>query len=268
MQLAKNKFKQCLNSGDVQYGLFLGLPDNSVAEINASSDFDWLMIDHEHGPFDLTHILHYLQAIAPYPIAPVVRPAVGDIVLLKKLLDIGVQSFLVPMVNTPEQARELVKAVRYPPQGLRGLGTSVARAAGWNQIPGYAAAANDEICLIVQAETPQALENLDDILQVDGVDGVFFGPSDLCASMGHLGNPGHPEVVEAISKGLSQIKASGKHAGVFCMDPELARDYARHGATFMAVATDTLVLSQGLRRTLTHFRDGEAPPEEKPQAGY
>lgn len=268
MELPKNLFKQSLASKQVQYGLFLGLPDNSVAEINASSDFDWLMIDHEHGPFDLTSILHYLQAIVPYPIAPVVRPATGDIVLLKKLLDIGVQSFLVPMVNTPEQARDLVKAVRYPPQGLRGLGTSVARAARWNQIPGYAAAANDEICLIVQAETPQALENLDDILQVEGVDGVFFGPSDLCASMGHLGNPGHPEVIAAISKGLNQIKASGKHAGVFCMDPALARDYVEQGANFLAVATDTLVLSKGLKRTVTEFREGKAATEEKPQAGY
>ena len=256
-----------MQSGEVQYGAFLGLPDNSAAEIAAGAGFDWLLIDQEHGAFELAAVLRHLQVLAAYDVAPIVRAASGDPTLLKKLLDVGAQTLVIPMVDTAEQAADLVQAVRYPPQGIRGIGTSMARAARWNQVPGYATTANDEICLIVQAETSLSLSNLDAILAVEGVDGVFIGPSDLSASMGHVGNPGHPDVVTAIDNTLQRISAAGKYAGVFCMNPELAKHYIAQGANFMAIGTDTMILSQGLIQTAARFR-GEATEEENPQAGY
>ncbi|MEP1593071.1 MAG: aldolase/citrate lyase family protein, partial [Halieaceae bacterium] len=225
MELPRNRFKEALAKGGPLYGLWLGLPDSSVAELAGGAGFDWLLIDHEHGPFELRDVMHHLQALAPYPVAPIVRPVEGNPALLKKMLDIGVQTFLIPMVETAEQARELVSAALYPPTGTRGLGTSMARAAQWNRVPGYLKKANDEICLLLQVETASAMENIDAILAVEGVDGVFIGPSDLSASMGHIGDAGHPEVREAIAKGLASIKAANKIAGLLCMDPALVEEY-------------------------------------------
>jgi 4-hydroxy-2-oxoheptanedioate aldolase len=267
MELPANKFKRALATGRPQYGLWLGLPDNSVAEIAAGAGFDWLLIDHEHAPFELRDIMSHLQAIAPYPVAPIVRPVEGSPALLKKLLDIGVQSFLIPMVDTAAQARALVTALRYPPAGKRGLGTSMARAAGWNRVPDYLHKANEEICLIVQVETTDAMDNLDEILAVEGVDGVFIGPSDLSASMGHIGNAGHPDVVAAISDALSRIKAAGKYAGLLCLDPKLVDNYIAQGADFIGIGVDSLILAQGMQKVLQQQR-GETDAGSAPQAGY
>lgn len=268
MELKPNRFKTGQASGKTQYGLWLGLPDNSAAEIAAVAGFNWLLIDGEHAPFDLRTIMAHLQAIAPYDVAPIVRPPHGDTALIKQMLDIGAETLLIPMVDTAEQARELVRAVRYPPEGIRGLGTSLARAARWNQIPGYVKKANDEICLLVQAETATALENLDEILAVDGVDGVFIGPSDLSASMGYIGDAGNPVVVKAISEGLNKIRAAGKYAGLLCLDPSLAATYVEQGASFVGVGVDTMILAKETRKLAQQFVEGEAPAEEKPQAGY
>ncbi|MCZ6832002.1 MAG: aldolase/citrate lyase family protein [Gammaproteobacteria bacterium] len=267
MDLPRNTFKQALASGKTQYGLWLGLADTSVAEITASAGFDWLLIDHEHGPFELRDIMRHLQALAPYDVAPIVRPVEGNPALLKKLLDMGVQTFLVPMVDNADQAEALVQALRYPPAGRRGLGTSMARAARWNQVPGYVRQANEEICLIVQAETTSAMANLESILAVEGVDGVFIGPSDLSASMGHIGDVGHPDVVDAINKGLAAITAAGKYAGILCVDPALVAGYENQGASFIGVGVDTLLLSQGARQLARQFKGG-GDGEDKPQAGY
>lgn len=250
-----NPFKQALASGHIQYGCWLSLPDNSVAEIAASTGFDWLLIDHEHGPFELRTIMSHLQAMAAYEVAPVVRPVSGDVNLIKKLLDIGVQSLLVPMVNTPDEAADLVAYTRYPPAGVRGLGTSMARAAKWNQIAGYAKAANDNICLIVQAETIMAMDNLEAILAVEGIDGVFIGPSDLAASMGHLGNPGCAEVVEVVSRGLKCIRGADKYAGLLCLDPVLAEHYIEDGVNFMGVGIDTMILLEGMKAIVKQFNN-------------
>ncbi|MDH4040260.1 MAG: aldolase/citrate lyase family protein [Gammaproteobacteria bacterium] len=268
MDLPRNRFKRIMTSGEARYGLWLGLPDTTAAEIAAGAGFDWLLIDHEHAPFELSGILAHLQAIAPYDVAPVVRPVDGNPALLKKLLDIGVQTFLVPMVETAGQAESMVRALRYPPAGTRGLGTSLARAAAWGQVPGYLQQANGEICLLVQVETVEALANLAAILAVDGVDGVFIGPSDLSASMGRIGDPGHPEVVAAISAALGEIAAAGKLAGVLCIDPVLAQDYRACGASFIGVGVDTLILAQGARRLAQAFKPGEAPADKKTPAGY
>jgi 4-hydroxy-2-oxoheptanedioate aldolase len=268
MELPKNRFKQGLATGKPQYGLWLGLPDNSAAEIAAVAGFDWLLIDGEHAPFDLRTIMAHLQAMAPYDVAPIVRCVEGDTALIKQLLDIGVQTLLVPMVETAEQAEQLVKAVRYPPQGIRGLGTSLARAARWGQVSGYLKKANDEICLIVQVETTSAMENLDAILEVEGVDGVFIGPSDLSASMGYIGDAGNPVVVEAINQGLNKIRAAGKHAGLLCLDPSLAESYIQEGANFVGVGVDTLLLAQETQKLAQRFKQGAPAEEQKPQAGY
>jgi 4-hydroxy-2-oxoheptanedioate aldolase len=269
MELPLNRFKRGLASGDTQYGFWLGLPDNSVAEIAAGAGFDWLLIDHEHGPFELSDILSHLQAMGPYDVAPIVRPVDDNPALLKKLLDMGAQSFLVPMVENAAQAEAIVQALRYPPAGKRGLGTSMARAARWNQVTGYLDKANAEICLIVQVETAEAMAHLDAVLQVDGVDGVFIGPSDLSASMGHVGNAGHPEVVAAINDGLSRIKAAGKYAGLLCLDPELVANYRERGADFIGVGVDTLVLGEGARHLAESFKLGNRPKKPGPKsAGY
>ncbi|WP_417543230.1 4-hydroxy-2-oxoheptanedioate aldolase [Marinobacter sp.] len=268
MELPKNRFKQKLATGNTQYGLWLGLPDNSAAEITALAGFDWLLIDGEHAPFDLRTIMAHLQAIAPYDTAPVVRCVEDNTALIKQLLDIGVQTLLVPMVETAEQAAQLVQAVRYPPQGIRGLGTSLARAARWGQIPGYLKNANDEICLIVQVETANAMQNLDAILQVDGVDGVFIGPSDLSASMGYVGDAGNPVVVETINTGLNKIRDADKYAGLLCLDPSLVEKYVQQGANFVGVGVDTMILANETRKLAQRFKQGAAVEEEKPQAGY
>jgi len=258
MTLPENKFKRGLASGATQYGLWLGLPDNSVAEIAAGAGFDWLLIDHEHGPYELAHVLAHLQAIAAYDVAPIVRPVDDNPALLKRLLDMGAQSFLIPMVETPAQAAAIVAALRYPPAGRRGLGTSMARAARWNGVSDYLQRANAELCLIVQVETTTALENLDAILAVDGVDGVFIGPSDLSASMGHLGDPGHADVVAAINDGLARIIAAGKYAGLLCLDPALVEQYRARGAHFIGVGVDAVVLANGLRQLAARYRSSDA----------
>lgn len=268
MELPKNRFKQGLATGETQYGLWLGLPDNSAAEIAAIAGFDWLLIDGEHAPFDLRTIMSHLQAMAPYDVAPVVRCVEGNTALIKQLLDIGVQTLLVPMVENAEQAKQLVNAVRYPPVGIRGLGTSLARAARWGQIPGYLKKANDEICLIVQVETASAMDHLDEILAVEGIDGVFIGPSDLSASMGYIGDAGNQEVVDTINKGLSRIRTAGKYAGLLCLDPSLAESYVRQGADFVGVGVDTMILANETRKLAQRFKQGAPVQDDKPQAGY
>lgn len=256
MDIPENVFKRRLNAGEMQFGLWLGLPDTSAAEICALAGFDWLVIDAEHAPFDLRSIIAHLQALAPYASSPIVRPPIGDPVLLKQLLDAGTQTFLIPMVENAAQAKSLVAAVRYPPHGVRGIGTSLARAARWNQIPDYLNLANDQICLIVQVETVEGIENLSDIAKVDGVDAVFIGPSDLAASMGYPGNAAHADVVETISAALITICDAGKAAGLLSLDPASVERHRADGATFIGVGVDTLCLASATRSIADQFIDG------------
>lgn len=256
MRVPVNTFKAGLASKEPRYGLFVGLPGTSNAEILGAAGFDWLIIDHEHAPFELADILCYLQALAPYAVAPIVRPVDHNPALLKKLLDIGVQTFVVPMVDDAAQAAALVSALRYPPQGNRGLGASLARAARWGQVDDYLHTANAQICLIVQAESVAAINNLDDILAVDGVDGVFIGPSDLSASMGYVGKPEHPDVVETISAALQAISAAGKCAGVLSINLDMAAHYQSCGANFIGVGVDTLLLGNSAAQLATTVAKG------------
>lgn len=254
MQLPINKFKQAISGGRTQYGLWAGIPDTTSAEICASSGFDWLLLDGEHAPFEMRAIYTYLQAVAAYDIHPIVRAVKGDRNLIKQLLDYGAQTLLIPMVDTAEQAKDLVSAMRYPPEGVRGMGSSIARAARWNAIPDYVKTANTQTCLLIQAETTTALENLPEILQVEGVDGVFIGPSDLSASMGHVGNAGHPEVVAAIDEAIVAIRQAGKAAGLLALDPNQARHYVEVGANFVGVGVDTILLGSGARQLAESFK--------------
>ena len=259
MQLPINTFKQRLQSGQAQIGLWLGLADAYCAELAANAGFDWLLLDGEHAPNDLRSLLAQLQAIAPYPAQPIIRPPIGDAALIKQLLDIGAQTLLVPMVESAEQAAGLVRAMRYPPAGIRGVGSALARASRWNSIPGYLDRADEQMCLLVQIENLDGLANLDAIAAVDGVDGVFIGPADLSAAMGHRGDPGHPEVQAAIEDAILRIRQAGKAAGILSADQGLARRYLSLGASFVAVGVDTTVLMRGLQTLAATFKDTPAP---------
>lgn len=261
-----NEFKQRLMARQPQIGLWLGLADPYSAELAANVGFDWLLIDGEHAPNDLRSVLSQLQAVAPYRSRPIVRPMSGDAALIKQLLDIGAQTLLVPMVDTADQARALVRAVTYPPQGIRGMGSGMARASRWNAIADYLDQADDAVCLLVQVESLEGLANLDAIIAVEGVDGVFIGPADLSAAMGHRGNPGHPDVQDAIEHAILRICEAGKAAGILTPDERLARRYLELGATFVAVGVDTTVLMRGLKALSSRFKSLDAPPS--PTGGY
>ena len=263
-----NPFKAALAGGQQQIGLWLSMADPYLAEVSATAGFDWLLIDGEHGPNDLRSTLAALQAIAPYASAPVVRAVVGDVALIKQLLDIGAKNLLIPMVDTPEQARLIVSATRYPPMGIRGVGSAVARASLWTARTDYMSVADQEVCLLVQAETVTAMANLEAICAVDGVDGVFIGPADLAASMGHPTNPGHPEVLAAIERAIATIVASGKAAGTLTSDPALARHYLALGCTFVATGVDVLVYANAIRRLSADFKPSTAPAPAGPGAAY
>ncbi len=256
MNAIVNDFKRALAAGKPQIGLWTALADPYVAEVLACAGFDWLLIDNEHAPNDVRTTLAQLQALAAYPTQPVVRPVTADTALIKQYLDIGAQTLLLPMIDTAEQAAGVVAATRYPPRGVRGVGSSLARASRWNAMPDYLHRAADEICVLVQAESVTAIENLAAIAKVDGVDGVFFGPSDLSASMGMIGQAGTPEVRDAVRAGIDTVRAAGKAAGVLTGDPELARDYLAAGATFVAVGTDIGLLRASTMRLADLFKGG------------
>ncbi|WP_104992560.1 4-hydroxy-2-oxoheptanedioate aldolase [Deinococcus sp. NW-56] len=251
---APNAFKHALTSGQPLYGLWLALADAYSAEVCAGAGFDWLVVDGEHAPNDLRSILGQLQALAAYPSAPVVRLPVGDPVQIKQVLDIGARNLLIPMVESAAQARELVAATRYPPQGVRGVASALVRASRFSRDATYLQHANDGLCLLVQVESVAGLEALDAIAGVEGVDGVFIGPADLAASMGHLGNPAHPDVQAAIQNAASRIRAAGKAAGILATDEGTARRYLEWGYTFVAVGVDVLLLTRASSELLRRFR--------------
>jgi 4-hydroxy-2-oxoheptanedioate aldolase len=252
-----NSFKQAIRERP-QIGLWQALASPYTAEICAGAGFDWLLIDGEHAPNDVPLILAQLQAIAAYNVESVVRPPIGDPALIKQLLDIGARSLLVPMVETGAQAAEIVRATRYPPNGVRGVGSAIGRASRWNRTPAYLQNAQDEICLLLQVESVAGLDALNDIARVEGVDGVFIGPSDLAASLGHLGDPGHARVREAVEHAICTIVDAEKAAGVLVADVTLAKRYLTLGATFVAVGTDVTLLARGaeaLARSLATNRE-------------
>ena len=254
MDMPLNNFKAQLRNGELLLGLWLGLSETFSAEICAGAGFDWLLIDGEHGPNDLRSILAQLQDIEPYPSHAVVRQPQGDNVLIKQLLETGVQTLLIPMVESAEQAAGLVRAMRYPPEGIRGVGAALARASRWGRVGDYSEQANDQMCLLLQVETKAGYDNLDEILAVDGVDGIFFGAADLAASYGLLGQSNHPSIVEAIEVGLRKTRAAGKSGGVLSSDKAIVQRYYEAGARFIAVGVDALLLAAATSNLRQEYR--------------
>jgi 4-hydroxy-2-oxoheptanedioate aldolase len=249
-----NAFKRALKQGVSQIGLWMGMADAYVAELLATAGFDWICIDGEHAPNDVRIVLAQLQAMAPYPTRVVVRPVAGNVALIKQYLDIGAQTLLIPMVETAEQAAQMVAATRYPPGGIRGVGSALARASRWNQIDGYLQRCDAEMCVLVQVESMNGLQNLESIAAVDGVDGVFFGPADLSASMGLLGKSMDSSVQRAILEGIARVRKTGKAAGMLSGDRKFAQDCLNAGAAFVAVGVDTTVLVKAAGELAQSFR--------------
>ncbi|MCB1493015.1 MAG: HpcH/HpaI aldolase/citrate lyase family protein [Rhodobiaceae bacterium] len=244
MDLPKNPFKAAIAAGKPQIGLWCTIPDQTVVELVANCGFDWLMFDTEHSPMDAVGVLPLLQAVAPYPVSPVVRPTGLDPAEIKKLLDLGAQSILVPYIRDAAEADLAVRAVTYPPAGMRGV-SGVTRATRYGAVANYHKRAREEICLIVQIETLSALEDLDNILAVDGIDGVFVGPADLAASLGYPGEPGHPEVRKVCLDTIRRIRAAGLPAGFLSPDEGYVEAVIEAGSVFTAVAIDTVLLRKG-----------------------
>lgn len=253
MDLPINHFKRALREGRPQIGLWSHLSSPISTEILGHCGFDWLVLDMEHSPNELNQILAQLQALQTSPTMPVVRPPWNDMVTFKRLLDIGAQTLIVPYVQNGEEARQAVSYTRYPPEGVRGF-AGAPRASGYGRIADYARRCADELCLLLQVETPEGLKNIEAIASTPGVDGVFIGPGDLSASMGHIGNPKHPQVLAAIDDAFARIRACGKAPGILTGDEALARHYLATGGLFVAVGADQNVLRDGAAQLARRFQ--------------
>ncbi|MEN3794727.1 aldolase/citrate lyase family protein [Fulvimarina sp. MAC3] len=251
MELPKNAFKKALRKGEVQIGLWSSFADPSVAELLAGCGYDWIMFDTEHSTSGPPEVINLLRAVEPYPVTAVVRPGWNNPVEIKKLLDAGAQTLLIPYIQNVDEARAAVSAVTYPPKGTRGV-SGISRATRYGTVADYATRANDEICLLLQVETREALGNLDAIASVEGVDGVFFGPADLAASFGFPGQPSHPEVKAAILDGIRLLKDRSVPAGILSLDQNFLKKARDAGATFIAVDVDS-----GLLRRTAEARRAE-----------
>ena len=238
MKNPENRFKTRLKNGESQIGIWNSMGNSVATEILAGAGFDWVLIDTEHAPLEVTGVYPLLQIMEAYPeTAAVVRPAINDPVLIKRHLDQGAQTLLIPYVESPEEAKQAVEAMRYPPHGMRGV-SGVSRASRFGRVDDYLKTAEEQLCLIVQAETKKALDQLEEIAAVDGVDAVFIGPADLSASLGYPGEPGHPEVVEIILEAIARLQKVGVPAGILTTDQALARKFHDAGMLFTAVETD------------------------------
>lgn len=257
MDILTNRFKQAIKSKDAkQIGLWLSLMNGYTAEVCAAgAGFDWFLIDGEHAPNTLDTVLHQLQAIAPYGVTPVVRPPNRDADAIKLLLDMGVQNFLIPMVESAEQAKALVAAVRYPPRGRRGIGHIAARASRWGRIGDYLQRSDDEICLIVQIESRAGVDNLEAIAAVEGVDALFVGPADLSASLGHTGDWAHPDMVAVVDRTIGRIIAAGKPVGTLSGGAANVRALFARGCSFVAGGVDVMLLAGAVDRLARELRE-------------
>jgi 4-hydroxy-2-oxoheptanedioate aldolase len=260
-------FKDALLSSDRPLaGMWVSSGSPLVAEICAGAGLDWLLIDAEHSPNGLESILAQLQAVHGYPVQVLVRPPVNDTVIIKQYLDLGVQNLLIPMVNSRAEAEAAVAAVRYPPYGIRGVGSALARASRWNRIPDYLARASETVSVTVQIESEVAAAAVEDILEVDGVDAIFLGPSDLAASMGLLGQQEHPTVRAAVEHCLAAATAAGKPAGVNAFNEDTARAYMEAGASFVLVGADVALLARASEKLAASYVT-QVPPEVIPDGG-
>jgi 4-hydroxy-2-oxoheptanedioate aldolase len=247
-------FRETLTTADRPLvGMWVCSGSPLVAEICAGSGVDWLLIDAEHSPNGLESILAQLQAVHGVPVTPVVRPPVGDPVTIKQYLDLGVQNLLVPMVDTAEQAAEVARATTYPPHGIRGVGSALARASRWNRVDDYLATARDTLSIYVQIESAEAVANVDAIASTPGIDGIFVGPSDLAASMGVLGQQHHPDVVDSVLGCIEAAHHAGTKVGLNAFAPALAQRYLDAGADFVLVGADVQLLARGSERLAADY---------------
>lgn len=250
-----NAFKTDLRNGRMLYGCWAALADSYAIEILATAGFDWLLIDAEHAPNDLRSISAQLAVMRGQTSHPIVRLPMGEDWAIKQVLDLGVQTLLIPQVESGEEALALAQAMRYPPEGTRGSGASIARASEFAAIKDYTNTANAQMCLLVQVESRAGIAALDDILAVEGVDGVFIGPSDLAVDMGYPGQSTVPAVQAVIEDALKRIAASDKAAGILATDPNVARLYRDWGAQFLAVGIDVQLLARSARATMAAWRE-------------
>src|SRR3954465_3179964 len=253
MDLPVNRFKAAIAAGQQQIGLWVSLASPYSAEIVAGSGFDWLLIDGEHSPNDPPLVLPQLQAAAPYPVTCIVRPAWNDKILIKRYLDIGVQTLLIPYVQNVEEAKAAVAAVRHPPRGVRGV-AGTTRASRYGRIADYARKADEQVCLLVQIESREGLDNLEKIAAVDGIDGVFIGPADLSGGLGFRGQIQHPEAKAAIQDAVKRIRKCGKPAGILATDEASTRRYIEWGTTFTAVGLDAMILAKEADRLAAMYK--------------
>jgi 4-hydroxy-2-oxoheptanedioate aldolase len=253
MDLPQNSFKRALQAGKAQIGLWSSLSSSYTVEVIAGAGFDWILLDSEHSPADIENLLGQLQAAAPYPTHPVVRVPWNDMVAMKRVLDVGAQSLLVPYVSTAAEARSAVSFTRYPPTGVRGV-AGTTRATRFGRVKDYARRAHEEICLLVQVETQAALDNIEQICAVDGVDGVFIGPADLHASMGFPGEIANPKVKPLIDEAIRRIRKSGKAPGILTPNEADARHWLQCGALFVAVGADVGILARGAEALAAKFK--------------
>ena len=249
-----NHFKRRLQAGERLHGIWLGFADPYVAEMASTAGFDWLLIDGEHAPNDIRSIMAQLAILDGKESVAVVRLPDDDPTRIKQALDIGAQNLLIPMIESAGQAGRCVRAALYPPKGFRGVGSALARASKFGSITDYLTTADDEILVLLQIESRRGLEALDDILAVDGVDGVFIGPSDLAADMGYLGNVSAPPVREAVLDALRRIRAAGRIAGVLSADAALIEDCKSAGANFVGVGIDVSLYASALRNLAAQYR--------------
>jgi 4-hydroxy-2-oxoheptanedioate aldolase len=253
MEIPHNLFKRALREGKPQIGLWVGMADPNAADLLGGIGFDWLCLDAEHSPNDVRSVLAQLQALAGHRTHAVVRPVNGSTELIKQYLDIGAQSILVPMIETPTQAAQIVAATRYPTRGNRGVASATTRASRWGRISNYFERADEEMCVLVQVESVRGLDNLEAIASVEGVDGIFFGPADLAASMGYLGRPTEPIVQKAIVDGIATVRRVGKAVGTLTANRKLARDYLSLGTNFIAIGIDMSLLGSAAAELAAEF---------------
>jgi 4-hydroxy-2-oxoheptanedioate aldolase len=253
MELPLNQFKRGIKAGKAQIGLWSSLSSHYSVEVIAGSGFDWLLLDTEHSPNDLENVVTQLQAASAYPGSAIVRPAWNDMVLIKRFLDVGVQTLLIPYVQTAEEAADAVAFTRYPPRGVRGV-AGTTRASRFGRVKDYFKRAEEELCVLVQVETRLGLDNLDAIAATDGIDGVFIGPADLSAGLGHLGNIPHPEVQAAIEDAIKRIRKAGKAPGILAPVEADARRYLDLGCLFVAVGADVGLLARESEKLCAKFK--------------
>lgn len=255
MQLPVNNFKRALKEGRPQIGLWCSLCSNIVAEILATAGFDWVVLDTEHSPNDVPMVLQQLQAmqVDANTCSPVVRPDWNDTVKIKRYLDIGSPNLILPFVQNVEEAQKAIAATRYPPRGVRGVSGNQ-RANRYGLVPDYHAKADTEIGVILQVETREAVGHIPEIAAVEGVDGIFIGPADLSASIGHLGNAAHPEAQAEIMRALKLCQQAKMPAGILAPNEDDAKRYLDAGFTFVAVGVDQGLLVNATRSLAKRFR--------------